>query len=874
MSNSTLKISSSKSTEETNGNSDKADINGISKESGLPYDDTLTKLPATVTKHEFYHEIKKEVRGIGIDESSPRKLSSIEHKKRLAELENELGAGSDDDSSIEGDKDVKVKAEKSVEGADLFRKLQQQPNVPFEYDTDLGIVLDQKSEGHGEDSTLGSSIGSLDLNGPIDVKDILGNINEQSTQEESDDEDDDDIKHIKRRKVAKVADISEITEVNDTTGDFEHPLNSDGGAKDAESDTDSSDDIQVPSSGNARVNRYTANVLTPVGSQKIQKATAEKLLSNILPGNIGSHDTQVIASPEADSRRVKIRHSERILVSSSPGTSPRHSQKPAQTVDTTDESQGKGILDKSSSQKILGYPETLKIEESESCSGQSLPAVLKDTLDVSSGSVDESAKGSLDNAMAKIEEKDESTDQILRKEDKKVNIKDYEPFQFVLVRDRSKEVPMRIQDAYRDESDKVVFSVCNSHDEAILPKNAVLAPLLLQIGTHVKYIKQKKFIYRITGLEYRENEDDETREKSLRCLRGYNTLYLKRYRKAGLPPNSVAFKEELTVPIDDIYMDSSCYRSYPFRLFDEESEFEEFVSSCLLRHNQQNRKVSEKSSRCFEGCCFFLTVPTGVDDQIDGDKLADVEKFLTKHGATVFPNMDSLVRVTATRGFGTYRIRRDAELRKYRFVALLSMKHIRTLKYLQFLALGWPILSIQFALDAMKSKECRCKWQQMWTSYLLPAGNSSYRKCVLSLNIFDFVEKWKLGKTLYEQVEYNSSLVDGASILVDIKTEEGIASEDLMFLLQLLGFKRILFLENGLRPQDMSLVIGKLQNYDESDKYYVYTNGGSGALSKVMDKCGAMDLSNVTLCAVEWEWLVQCLIAGYAFEPTGKWSGK
>ncbi len=94
-----------------------------------------------------------------------------------------------------------------------------------------------------------------------------------------------------------------------------------------------------------------------------------------------------------------------------------------------------------------------------------------------------------------------------------------------------------------------------------------------------------------------------------------------------------------------------------------------------------------------------------------------------------------------------------ADLNNYNFAAVISHSYRRSSKYVQSLALGWPILAEQFIIDCNSQNA----FIEKWRSYLLPSGQSLYLDTVQSYDIFDFITNWKNGMNLTEQY-YNRKL--------------------------------------------------------------------------------------------------------------------
>lgn len=359
----------------------------------------------------------------------------------------------------------------------------------------------------------------------------------------------------------------------------------------------------------------------------------------------------------------------------------------------------------------------------------------------------------------------------------------------LLVADGARKVPARIMSVTKDDKGDTMFTVESDRFSGVLPASCMLAPILIQIGDKVRLLGSNA-VQTVTRLEHVEGRE-------LQCIRGYNTLGLSSKGK------------EVTVPLDDIYLTGRLYANYKFRVFDDKEVFGKFIEQALVPS-----QVEPTGDDWFASALFVVT-----SNKKETDVSAMI-KFLKDHGAVVLDKdgFETYIKVTKSG------VKLDESLRTKTFAALLSYRHIRTFKYLQALSLGWPILTLQFVNDCLKDEELARDWRQQWQNYLLPAGVSSYRSCTLGLNIFEFVERWKAGQSLYDQVGLCQHVFEGKSILVS--KSNVITDDDLLFLLKMMGFQKVVFRGKG--------------SYD-----YVYSTKS------------------------DWEWLVQCVIARFAF-PKGK----
>lgn len=165
----------------------------------------------------------------------------------------------------------------------------------------------------------------------------------------------------------------------------------------------------------------------------------------------------------------------------------------------------------------------------------------------------------------------------------------------------------------------------------------------------------------------------------------------------------------------------------------EEENLDEFKFSKYSKDDNKRgltpTRKGKQSSSLFSGCVFSLT------------KLADESKWanaITSHGGVVLRDgFQQLLKFDNNSETGplVFNSRSTAGGEEFHFAAVLSMEPLRTLKYLEALALGWPCLSWHFIADCLEDADCLIQWE----SYVLSAGTS---KCLgnvpvaCSLNTF------------------------------------------------------------------------------------------------------------------------------------------
>lgn len=182
----------------------------------------------------------------------------------------------------------------------------------------------------------------------------------------------------------------------------------------------------------------------------------------------------------------------------------------------------------------------------------------------------------------------------------------------------------------------------------------------------------------------------------------------------------------------------------------DEFKFSKYAKNDDKRGATPTRK-GKQNNMVFSGCVFSLT------------KLADESKWanaITSHGGVVlrdgFQQLFKLENNSET-GPLVYNPRGAAGAEEYRFAAVLSMEPLRTLKYLEALALGWPCLSWHFISDCLDDPDCFSQWE----SYLLSAGTS---KCLgnapVARSLHTFWEQWQSNALLSVQFTLHRKILE------------------------------------------------------------------------------------------------------------------
>ncbi|KAG7893390.1 hypothetical protein KL908_003123 [Ogataea polymorpha] len=412
-------------------------------------------------------------------------------------------------------------------------------------------------------------------------------------------------------------------------------------------------------------------------------------------------------------------------------------------------------------------------------------------------------------------------------------------------------LPLSIKDVtkYYDESHSVQFSVsvANSQMLEVVDYVKLFAPLSICVGDHIKLFANRTKVYKVTGLQY-----DPKIPNAVCCMRGFNRVYL---CEKGSVPN-----DEFSVPLEDTYLTANLSGKLKFKIFDDEQYFHEFLSDLQQQEGPNVPNALQKNSLPFDGCVFVFTSAPHQSQTNETTKVREMIRFIEKQGGLIIEDgFPKLFRVDEAG------LKPGKMLEQLKFAALLSPKHARTMKYLQSLSLGWPILSTAFVEDLISNPDQLSRWQSTFHNYMLPAGHSIIRNCILSANVFSFLRNFHSGKLLHEQTGL-VRLLDGLVVVVD-RSSLPVSVKDIDFLLKALGCRDVRVIPEITLPDVAALGHENLLLTDMDKKSL------DAQVYKRRPKKQRRDSSSgqLEVSVVDWEWLVQCIIGGTRFDPVFRW---
>jgi DNA repair protein RAD9 len=391
---------------------------------------------------------------------------------------------------------------------------------------------------------------------------------------------------------------------------------------------------------------------------------------------------------------------------------------------------------------------------------------------------------------------------------------------------------------------------------------SLVYPLDLRIGDHI-IVNRSNYV--VSGLESSsENDSNEI----IRCMRGYDTVLVKRIKKGKAKKES---NQEEKFPIGFIKMDTNewfkkkrvGYDSFTKPRRNIQKEANHIIPTYqeeLLMSTPQKMDNATKSN--IFACCLFV-----ITGDVQKDELSHL---IYSHGGSIIEEGFSSTVYLENSENNEPIVRSKKLLQGFKFAALISNKHARSPKYLETLALGWPLLSTSFIHDSISEGTLKTEFL---TTYLLPAGESKRMKFIKSHNIHGFKNNLDLQVDLSKQLS-NNRLLNGKHVILTSTNPEIIR-----FIFYILGAKTVTIttLTNYTNLIHSLSTIAKEDIGDSSvliyhEKMKTLKSGLESLDSPEKPKSSKKSqlitsdiLSNrapVTLELVDWEWVVQCLIDG------------
>lgn len=290
--------------------------------------------------------------------------------------------------------------------------------------------------------------------------------------------------------------------------------------------------------------------------------------------------------------------------------------------------------------------------------------------------------------------------------------------------------------------------------------------------------------YEVVALECRNPNDSDV----IRCIRGYDTVHLKRILR-----NGKLSKDTIVDSIGSVYITTEEWaKRAKIKLDDEGNKFGPLAE---LRRSARSRSARNSLSpikKVSESCNNSTTEiyrdtfhDTTILHQIDSNRgtifekclfvlsgLSDEDRKRTSYlielqaGYVVNVGFEKLLVYDET----SHRLKwQDSWLENYEFVCLVSGGFSRSPKYLEALALGFPVLHWRFI------EQCLAKGQisvKIITQNLLPSGESNRftssvgKGVIKSSNIFQFLTNFNNSLTLKDQLDISTVSMEHYAVIV------------------------------------------------------------------------------------------------------------
>lgn len=396
--------------------------------------------------------------------------------------------------------------------------------------------------------------------------------------------------------------------------------------------------------------------------------------------------------------------------------------------------------------------------------------------------------------------------------------------------------------------------------------NGGIFPLDIQIGDTVKI---GRLVYLVTGLEC---VIQNLKEKAIRCMRGYDTVIVKRVKGKGKSMKILDTEEKF--PLAEVHVENEEWHRRP-RVLNEIKPKRSSINQVqqlkrIIPKTYEEelvlstpKKPKKTTSDIFHECVFVIT------GEVDKDGLT---KAIVMNGGTVLDDgFASMI------DFSNGEPKSDA-FKDFKFGALIAEKYSRSPKYLETVALGWPLLFEDFIYDCISDN----KLLDNISTYLLASGESSkFRGEVKSADIFKFIQGY-ISKTDLSQQLRNNRILESKNVFICSKKNIEITQ----FLFKILGAAKVSFVPITNYTNLISTVTEHSYNKDILIYHDKISSLKSVLDHKVNDNKRRRIKKNSILSEVlssnqklqmelvDWEWLVQCVISRHPWKSQFKWSSK
>lgn len=461
------------------------------------------------------------------------------------------------------------------------------------------------------------------------------------------------------------------------------------------------------------------------------------------------------------------------------------------------------------------------------------------------------------------------------------------------------------------------YSIVDFEQDSSRIKNEDLNPLDIRIGDTLN-VKDKRFKCVVTGLSTEELLN------GIRCIRGYNVIHYKRNsksRKSTENEEFVASISQCSMELGDWVMHQQKFQ-IKRRCEKDANDTRDEISatpnlamhpmtsgvslaypstpSKLSRHSTMIHPLSPspkkgvtQTSQLFANSLFCIT-------NIDGQQKHTIKNLIESNGGTyldtnlmdLFQYMQRPQEDKTGSGGRLYLKSSYSITSELTFVALISNNFCRSSKYLQALALGWPILSESYINDVINGVVDL----DQWPAYCLPAGQSTKLNTVANCDLYQFRRNYELGQCLDFQMDLHADLLGNCHVVMTTasnieSTKKSIIEMDTCrFIFHAFGASSLNYAElsiddDGNVDNEFFNLVKSLHGGNDNGDILICDYGNNqiaDALYKSVD--GSRSFSDkskrvahrsklkkskdiVELKIVNWEWVVQCVISGHIWHP-------
>lgn len=386
-------------------------------------------------------------------------------------------------------------------------------------------------------------------------------------------------------------------------------------------------------------------------------------------------------------------------------------------------------------------------------------------------------------------------------------------------------------------------------------RNSDLHLLDIRVGDFVlRILKFGQYV--VTGLSRQSNNSRYT------CIRGYDTILIKKRGK-----HSAGQGAELCFPLLEICMEADQWASHQQRFRIEHEKVNLLLAAYSVVHkilfsNKEHRPSTDlgadlatiirpPSSKLgvFLGMFFFVT-------SVEGDRKDKLNQIVTSNGGLLIDDDIDLYLDRSFTSSGTCTLWLKP-LKDFKFGALLSDGYSRSAKYLQALALGWPILSEVFVQESVKNPSL----VEQWPSFLLPAGLSFCFNGTKSQDVFHFRKNFMNNLSMDGQLSNNAHLMSSIDVLVLKKNQDRKVLNMCGFIFHAFGARSVVSFEN-------CSLLEKHIRANGSDSTLVYDNNES-LFQLLFERKSKRKSSKASqkVAVINWEWVAQCVISSLIWKP-------